>query len=72
MVVQITSRLMKTAHTTKQMVTIGVDLGDRRHTVCVRSDSGQILAEETLANMHESLTRRMLGYGVRSSGLVWF
>ena len=69
---QITSRLIKAAHTTKQIVTIGVDLGDRRHTVCALSDSGQILAEETLANMHESLTRRMLGYGVRSSGLVWF
>jgi transposase len=53
---------MKTAHTTKQTVTIGLDLGDRRHTVCVLSDSGQILAEETLTNTHESLTGLSVRY----------
>jgi len=62
LVVQITSRLIKAAHTTKQIVTIGVDLGDRRHTVCALSDSGQILAEETLTNTHESLTGLSVRY----------
>ncbi len=62
MVVHITFRLMKTAHTTKQTGTIGLDLGDRRHTVCALSDSGQILAEETLTNTHESLTGLSVRY----------
>jgi transposase len=36
-------------------VTIGLDLGDRRHHVCVLSASGEILAEEMFANTRECL-----------------
>ena len=36
--------------------TIGLDLGDRRHHVCVLSASGEILAEEVIANTRECLT----------------
>ena len=36
-------------------ITIGLDLGDRRHTACVLSASGEILAEEKIANSRECL-----------------
>ena len=36
-------------------ITIGLDLGDRRHTACVLSASGEILAEEKIANTRECL-----------------
>ena len=35
-------------------ITIGINLGDRRHTVCVLSAAGDIVAEETIANTRES------------------
>jgi transposase len=37
-------------------VTIGLDLGDRRHAACVLSTGGEILAEETIPNTRECLT----------------
>ena len=37
-------------------LTIGLDLGDRRHTVCVLDEAGEILAEEAIANTRETLT----------------
>ncbi len=37
-------------------VTIGIDLGDRRHAVCVLSAAGEILAEDNITNCRESLT----------------
>jgi transposase len=40
---------------TKEL-TIGLDLGDRRHHVCVLSASGEIVAEEVLTNTRECLT----------------
>ena len=36
-------------------ITIGLDLGDRRHTACVLDASGEILAEETLVNTRAAL-----------------
>ena len=36
-------------------ITIGLDLGDRRHTVCVLNAAGEILAEETIANTRACL-----------------
>lgn len=44
-------RLMKT-----KTLTVGLDLGDRRHTACVLDEAGDILAEEPLANTREVLT----------------
>ena len=35
--------------------TIGLDLGDRRHTFCVLDAAGAIVAEETLTNTRECL-----------------
>jgi transposase len=37
-------------------VTIGLDLGDRRHAACVLSAAGEILAEEAIPNTRECLT----------------
>ena len=36
-------------------LTIGLDLGDRRHAVCVLNTRGHIIAEETLPNTRASL-----------------
>ena len=41
---------------TTNNVTIGLDLGDRRHTACVLSASSDIVAEEAIANTRECLT----------------
>ena len=36
-------------------LTIGIDLGDRRHTVCVLTAAGKIVAEEVITNTREVL-----------------
>lgn len=36
-------------------ITIGLDLGDRRHAVCVLDAAGEIIAEEWIANTRECL-----------------
>jgi hypothetical protein len=41
---------------TANNITIGLDLGDRRHAACVLSASGEILAEEAITNTRECLT----------------
>lgn len=41
--------------TNKTTLTLGLDLGDRRHAVCVLDEQGQITAEETLPNTRETL-----------------
>ncbi len=45
------ARLMKT-----KTLTVGLDLGDRRHTACVLDEAGDIIAEEAFANTREVLT----------------
>ena len=37
-------------------ITIGIDLGDRRHAVCVLDAKGNILKQESIANSRPSLT----------------
>lgn len=44
---------MKTQRTAIEKLTIGLDLGDRRHHACVLDAAGEILAEETLVNTRE-------------------
>ena len=41
---------------TAKNITIGIDLGDRRHAVCVLSASGKILLEDLLVNDRAGLT----------------
>ena len=40
---------------TKTKITLGIDLGDRRHAFCVLDEQGQITAEEALPNTRGSL-----------------
>jgi transposase len=47
---------MKTKKPAGEKLTIGMDLGDHHHHVCVLDASGEILAEEVIANTREVLT----------------
>ena len=50
---------MKTQSSTP---TIGLDLGDRRHAVCVLGGDGKILRERTIANSRKMLDRLSESY----------
>lgn len=41
--------------TNKKLLTIGLDLGDRRHAVCFLNGAGQIIAEESVPNTRACL-----------------
>ena len=41
--------------TSSSLRTVGLDLGDRKHSVCVLDDQGGILKEETITNTRASL-----------------
>lgn len=45
---------MKTTH---PVTTIGLDLGDKRHAICVLDAEGEIIDERTITNHRESLRR---------------
>lgn len=47
---------MKTKKPAVEKLTVGLDLGDRRHHACVLDASGEILAEEVIVNTREVLT----------------
>ena len=47
---------MKTPKTAVENLTIGLDLGDRRHHACVLSAAGEILAEDVIVNTREVLS----------------
>ena len=47
---------MKTKKPAAEKLTVGLDLGDRRHCACVLAETGEIVAEETFANTREVLT----------------
>lgn len=50
-----TPDLIPTETTTTANVTLGLDLGDRRHSYCVLDHEGEILAEDQLVNTRECL-----------------
>ena len=43
--------------TNSSSLTIGLDLGDRKHAICVLSKDAEVLREGTITNSRESLTR---------------
>ena len=43
-------------------ITIGIDLGDRHHAVCVLSAGGDIVAEAQIVTAHECLTAFVQDY----------
>ena len=47
---------MKAKKPAVEKLTIGLDLGDRRHHACVLDAAGEILAEEVIVNTREVLT----------------
>jgi transposase len=47
---------MKTKKPAVEKLTIGLDLGDRRHHACVLDAAGEIVAEEAIVNTREVLT----------------
>ena len=50
------SRRMKTKIPAVEKLTIGLDLGDRRHHACVLDAEGEIVAEEVIVNTREVLS----------------
>jgi transposase len=50
-----------------KLLTIGLDLGDRRHHACVLDGAGEILAEEALVNTREVVT----AFGARYPGATF-
>ena len=52
---------------TANNITIGLDLGDRRHAACVLSAAGDILAEEAITNTRECL----VAFAARHSGAAF-
>ena len=47
--------MSNTAARNKKKITIGLDLGDRRHTYCVLDETGKVAREGTLGNTREQL-----------------
>jgi len=47
---------MKQKSSSSSAITIGIDLGDRKHAVCVLDAKGEILKQESIANNRGSLT----------------
>ncbi len=47
---------MKKKSSSSSAITIGIDLGDRKHAVCVLASCGEILKQESIANNRGSLT----------------
>jgi hypothetical protein len=43
-------------------ITIGLDLGDKKHAVCVLNAEGEIIDERTITNHRESLRRLSQSY----------
>jgi len=41
--------------TTIPLITIGLDLGDKKHVLCVLNQDGDIIDERTITNHRESL-----------------
>ncbi len=51
-----------TAARNKKKITIGLDLGDRRHTYCVLDETGKVAREGTLGNTREQLATMARSY----------
>jgi hypothetical protein len=46
----------------KKQITIGLDLGDRRHTYCVLDEAGKMAREGSLGNTREQLATMARSY----------
>ena len=43
-------------------ITIGLDLGDKKHAICVLNEAGEIVEERSITNHRESIRRLSLKY----------
>jgi hypothetical protein len=43
--------------TNSSAATIGIDLGDKKHSICVLGANGKVLSESTITNSREAMTR---------------
>jgi predicted NBD/HSP70 family sugar kinase len=49
-------------------ITIGIDLGDRKQSVCVWDAKGSVIKQESIANLHGSLAALIRRYrGVQTA-----
>ena len=48
---------MNTKNESSSGVTVGIDLGDKKHAICVLTSDGEIIDERTITNHRESLRR---------------
>jgi transposase len=48
--------------TTIPLITIGLDLGDKKHAICVLNQAGKIIDERSITNHRESIRRLSLKY----------
>lgn len=48
---------MTTENETNSGVTVGIDLGDKKHAICVLETNGEIIDERTITNHRDSLRR---------------
>ena len=37
--------------------TLGIDLGDRKHTICIIDQAGEVIQESRISNTRENLAR---------------
>ena len=49
--------------TTNPVYTVGLDLGDKRHAICVLNRGGEVIDERSITNHRESLRRLAKKYG---------
>ena len=48
---------MKITSNLEKGITIGIDLGDKKHVVCVLDHEGEIIDERSMVNNREALQR---------------
>lgn len=51
----VTAAMKTKTKTTRKATTIGIDLGDRKHSICVLDQRGEVVKEETITNTRASL-----------------
>jgi transposase len=54
--------VMKSKIKSSSGVTVGIDLGDKKHAICVLNREGEIIDERTITNHRESLRRLSLKF----------
>ena len=51
-------------------ITIGLDLGDKKHAICVLNKAGEIVEERSITNHRESLRRLSQKHGSKTPCVI--